>query len=230
MENQISENEKVNESDPKTQYADMAVKFKLLFIVSIISVAIHIIFSGLMTGIFLTTETASLVTSILYVTLKMTADVIICVILFKLSRHNDGYKTAGILYLIYSVLRNLIPLFSSVNNIFQNNNTWGNLSTIFITLTAIFNLLYALKLSDVMISVFEPVSLAIKVDWTGFRQWNKNVFIATLICTPISVIPWIGYAALVASGIISAAGCIIFIWRFTIIFKSYKKMQEFSLS
>lgn len=218
----------MSRSELKTRCADMAVKFKFLFIVTVISTVIHFILSGLQVGMEITTEVPSLVISILYVILKMLADVMLCIILFTLSRHNDGYRTAGIFYLICSILANLAPLFLSLSYHSQDGKIWGYLSTIFSTSSSIFSLLYTLKISKIMISVFEPVSLAVKVDWRDFRQWNIYVLIGTIICTPLMVIPWIQYAALIGAVIISMASSIIFIWRFTILFKSYKMMEKFS--
>ena len=228
MENEITENEKMSRSELKTRCADMAVKFKFLFIVTVISAVIHFILTVLLISIEMATYSTSIGISILYVTLKMLADVMLCIILFTLSRHNDGYRTAGIFYLIYSVLANLAPLLLSLSYDPQDGKNLGYLSTIFSFSSSIFSLLYILKISKVMISIFEPVSLAVKVDWREFRKWNIYIVIGNLICTPLIIIPWIQYAAFIASLIISFGSLITFIWRFTILFKSYKMMEKFS--
>lgn len=224
MDNDVTENEKLTRAELKIRCADMAVKFKFLFIVTVVSFVINFI---LTIPMFMTIWALNLVLVIVYVSLKMLADVMIAIILFTLSKHNAGYKIAGIIYLIYAVLFNTSPLFLALAS-GQNAKIMVLLSEGGKLSSTLFNFLYHLQLSTTMMLVFEPVSLAVKVAWREFRQWNIYIFVGSLICTPLMFIPWVKYAALIGAGIITTASFIVLIWRFTIIFKSYKMMEKFS--
>jgi len=210
-------------SELKISCADMAVKFKFLFILALVSFIINFFLS---IAAFSEHLYRSLPFVLVFAALKITSDLSTGIVTLTLSEHNVAYKTSGIFYLIHSALWILtVPLLSQKNTgaAFYLYETLG-------ALASIFNFLFHIKIAAAMSEVFEPVSLALKVSWTDFRQWNIRVLVGSLICSPLLIIPWIKYAALIGASVIAFAMLIIQIWRFTIIFKSYKMMEKFSLS
>ncbi|MBO7638641.1 MAG: hypothetical protein J6S91_06655 [Treponema sp.] len=218
-DNADSETDK-SQDDLRARCADMAVKFKFLFIISIIALVIHIaffIFSLILlfTSNYATISTASIPLSIVY----MMADVLFSIVLISLSRHHSSFKFAGILNLLasfFSNFTNFIRFFTISHPI--GSSSLNSIVLLFPILSDIFWLIYMLEMTNAMISVFEPVSLAVKVSWRDFRQWNIYVFVAEVICSILAFIPGIYLISMLAGVFVTLANMIVFIWKFTILY------------
>lgn len=210
----LTERERQIQTALRERCAVLGKKFQILFWISILSV----ILSVLMFVLAYATQSTGVVT--VFAVIAIVLGVIYAATLFTLGKFNENFKLAAITYILLQVSDFIKQISSS--NLFA--------STIFSVASLGLGIGYVLKYTYAMEESFLSVDGYIADSWASYRKAYIGVMIASLICVILAFAPVFAFLAMIASIILSIVAIVLSVWQLVILYRSAKRMIEFSNS
>lgn len=210
----LTERERQIQTALRERCAVLGKKFKILFWISILSV----ILSVLMFVLAYATQSTGVVT--VFAVIAIVLGVIYAATLFTLGKFIENFKLAAIAYILLQISDFIKQISSS--NFFAY--------TIFSVASLGLGIGYVLKYTYAMEESIISVDGYIADSWASYRKAYIGVMIASLICVILAFAPAFAFLAMIASIILSIVAIVLSVWQLVILYRSAKRMIEFSNS
>lgn len=210
----LTERERQIQTALRERCAVLGKKFQILFWISILSV----ILSVLMFVLAYATQSKGVVT--VFAVIAIVLGVIYAATLFTLGKFIENFKLAAITYILLQISDFIKQISSS--NFFAY--------TIFSVASLGLGIGYVLKYTYAMEESIISVDGYIADSWASYRKAYIGVMIASLICVIMAFAPAFAFLAMIASVILSIVAIVLSVWQLVILYRSGKRMIEFSNS